>query len=78
MGSWCPNCLDESKYYAEYYKQHQGQDIVFIALAFEVAKDEETAFKRIERLQTKIGINYPILLAKYGSADKNKAQEKLE
>lgn len=77
MGTWCPNCLDESKYYADFYKANKDKDIEFIALAFEYAKDKETAFSRIDRLQSKIGIDYPVLLAQYGGADKAKAQEKL-
>jgi len=77
MGTWCPNCLDESKYYAEYYKNNKSDDLEFVALAFEYAKDKETAFSRIDRLQSKLGIEYPILLAQYGTSDKAKAQEKL-
>jgi thiol-disulfide isomerase/thioredoxin len=77
MGTWCPNCLDESKYYADFYKKNKDKDLEFIALAFEYAKDKETAFSRINRLQSKIGIEYPILLAQYGDADKSLAQEKL-
>ncbi|MDG4717148.1 peroxiredoxin family protein [Winogradskyella marincola] len=77
MGTWCPNCLDESKYYADFYKKNKDKGIEFIALAFEYAKDKETAFSRIDRLQSKIGIDYPVLLAQYGGADKAKAQEKL-
>lgn len=77
MGSWCPNCLDESKYYSEFYKENQDKDIEFVALAFEYAKSKELAFKSIERLKDGVGINYPILLAQYGSSDKTEAQEKL-
>jgi thiol-disulfide isomerase/thioredoxin len=77
MGTWCPNCLDESKYYAEFYKNNKDKDIEFVALAFEYAKTKEIAFSRIDQLQSKIGINYPILLAQYGTSDKAKAQEKL-
>tara|TARA_R110002124_G_scaffold66348_1_gene180788 strand:- start:60 stop:1241 length:1182 start_codon:yes stop_codon:yes gene_type:complete len=77
MGTWCPNCLDESKYYAEFYKNNRDQNIEIVALAFEYAKTKEIALSRIDRLQTKIGIDYPVLLAQYGTSDKAKAQEKL-
>ena len=77
MGSWCPNCLDESRYFSEYYKENRNQDVEFVALAFEYAKTEQLALKSIERLKDGVGINYPILLAQYGSSDKLKAQEKL-
>lgn len=77
MGTWCPNCLDESKYYAEFYKKNKDKDLEIIALAFEYAKTKEEAFSRIERLKTRIGIGYPVLLAQYGTSSKTKAQEKL-
>lgn len=77
MGTWCPNCLDESKYYSEFYNSNAEKDIEFVALAFEYAKSEEKAFSSIKRLKNDIGIQYPILLAQYGSSDKSKAQEKL-
>lgn len=77
MGSWCPNCLDESKYYTSYVKENPDKEVVFVSLAFEYAKTKESAFKSLQRLKDKIGIPYPILLAQYGSEDKKKAQEKL-
>jgi len=76
MGTWCPNCLDESKYLSEYYKSNKN-NIEVIALAFEVAKTKEIAFKRINRLQDKIGITYPIVLAHFGSENKIEAHKQL-
>ena len=77
MGTWCPNCLDESKFYSEFYENSRDKDIEIIALAFEYVKTEEAAFKNIKRLKDKTGITYPVLLAQYGSSSKVKAQEKL-
>lgn len=77
MGTWCPNCLDETKYYSQYFKGLKGEDIEFIALAFEYAKTEEKAWKAINRLTELVGVSYPILLAQYGTSNKKKANEKL-
>ena len=77
MGSWCPNCLDESKFYVDYLKKNPDLDLEIVALAFEYAKTKEGAFKSISRLKDRIRIDYPILLAQYGSSDKDLAQEKL-
>lgn len=77
MGTWCPNCLDESKYYVNFINENPDKDIEFIALAFEYAKTKEKAFKSINRLKNRIGIPYPILLAQYGSESKKLASEKL-
>jgi len=77
MGTWCSNCLDESKYYAKFYEANKERGIEVVALAFEYAKTEEKAFNSISRLRKKLNIEYPILLAQYGTSDKAKAQEKL-
>ena len=77
MGTWCPNCLDETKYLVNYLKEQKNKDLEVVALSFEYAKTEEAAFKAINRLKQRIGIDYPILLAQYGSSDKDLAQEKL-
>ena len=77
MGSWCPNCLDESRYYSEYFKKNPSDDLKFVALAFEYAKTEEKAFAGLKRLKERVGIEYPILLAQYGTSDKEEAQKKL-
>ena len=77
MGTWCPNCLDESKYFANYYKKNQDTDLEIVALAFEYSKTEAQAIKNVQRLKERIGITYPILLAQTGSSSKVKAQEKL-
>jgi thiol-disulfide isomerase/thioredoxin len=78
MGTWCPNCLDESKFLVNYLKENPTKKIEVIALAFEVAKTREIAFKRIKRLKERVGIKYPVILAQYGSlADKKLAQQKL-
>lgn len=77
MGSWCPNCLDESRFFVQYYENNKDQPIEFVALAFEYAKTESLAFKALKRLKERVGITYPIVLAQYGSSSKSKAQEKL-
>lgn len=48
-----------------------------IALAFEYAKTEKAARNSIRSLVDIIGVKHSILLAQYGSSNKEKAQEKL-
>ena len=77
MGTWCPNCLDESKYYVEYLKNNPNKDIEFVALAFETDKTTKKAFEKINRLKDRLNIPYPILLAQYGGTNKKEAAKKL-
>ncbi|MGI9552509.1 MAG: peroxiredoxin family protein [Aurantibacter sp.] len=77
MGTWCPNCLDETKFYVDYLRNNPGKDIEVVALAFEYAKTKEGAFESISRLKERIKVDYPVLLAQFGTSDKKRAQEKL-
>ena len=76
MGSWCPNCLDESIFYVDYLNNNVLKDVEFIWLAFEYAKTKELAINSILKLKNEIGINYPILLAQYGGTNKKEALKK--
>ncbi len=76
MGTWCPNCLDETKYFSNYYK-NKPENVEFVSLAFEYAPSKEKAVQAISKLQKAVGVPYPILLAQYGSSSKQQANEKL-
>lgn len=77
MGTWCTNCLDETRFYVDFLKNNPDQDLAFVGLAFEYAKTEEKAFEGIKRLKEREEVDYPILLAQYGTSNKQKANEKL-
>ena len=77
MGTWCPNCLDETRYFSEFYKRQKGNNFEIVSLAFEYATSEEKAMQSINRLKDKVGVEYPILLAQFGTSSKQKANEKL-
>ena len=77
MGTWCPNCLEETHYYTEYLKENPSTEVEFISLAFEYAPTKERAIAGIQRLKKAVGVPYPILLAQYGTANKQNANEKL-
>lgn len=71
MGSWCPNCKDETAWLAEVYKKYNPQGVEIISLAFEKARDQETAAKNIKKLKAHYNAGYDFLLA--GPADKSRA-----
>ncbi len=77
MGTWCTNCLDETRFYVDFLEKHSHLNIELVALAFEYAKTQEKAFEGISRLKERTGADYPILLAQYGTSNKQKANEKL-
>ncbi len=63
MGSWCPNCLDESRYLAPFYKKNKSKGIEVIGIAFEYSNDIKVSGPKIENFKKRIGIDYPIVFA---------------
>ena len=74
MGSWCPNCLDETKFLIDYLENNPNPDLAVIALAVEYAPTEERAWQRLKNLKSRFSIPYPVTLAQFGTSDKVKAQ----
>ena len=77
LGTWCPNCLDETQFFLSYLNENPNEDLAFIGLSVETAKTKEKALKRISSMIEKFDIPYPILLAQYGSTDKEIFLEKI-
>lgn len=63
MGSWCPNCMDETKLFTEWYKKYHAQGLEIIALAYERTEDFQKAAKNVSRLQQHFGAGYDFLIA---------------
>ncbi|MEY4988249.1 MAG: hypothetical protein RL567_2028 [Bacteroidota bacterium] len=63
MGSWCPNCLDESRFLAPYYKKMKDQGVEVIGLAFEYSPELRISGPKIENFKKRIGVDYEILFA---------------
>lgn len=74
MGSWCPNCMDESRY-LKTVKEEFGDNIAIVGLTFERARDEATALKRAQKMKNDMALPYPVLLA--GATRQDKAEEAL-
>jgi thiol-disulfide isomerase/thioredoxin len=75
MGSWCPNCLDEAAFFQELYEKYHKSGLEIVALAFENSAEFEKAKKNVQRFKTKVGAEYPFLVA--GTSKKQAASEAL-
>ena len=75
MGSWCPNCMDETAYLSKVYRKYEHEGLEIIALAYERTTDFEKAKKNILRLKKRFGVDYEILIT--GLSGKAKASESL-
>lgn len=72
MGTWCPNCMDETKYLAQFYKKQNSKGLEIIALAFEKDTTFAKAKSNCERLKTKFDVKYEILLTQKTGKDQAK------
>lgn len=63
MGTWCPNCYDETRFLMEYLNKNQGLDIAVIGLACERHRDTVKAMNAIRNYRKKLDVPYEILLA---------------
>lgn len=75
MGSWCPNCMDETAYFAELYKKYKNKGLEIVALAYERTGDFEKAKSNLERLRTRYGADYEMLIT--GLSGREKASESM-
>ena len=74
-GSWCPNCADETRFLAPWYRDNRERGVEVVALMFEHFEDFERAAKQVRTWREKHGVEYPTLIA--GISDKQDASSRL-
>ncbi|QJD78550.1 peroxiredoxin family protein [Spirosoma rhododendri] len=75
MGSWCPNCMDETNFLSPWYKKNRQRGVEILGLSFERSAEMNESGPKIERMKQRFKIDYPIVLA--GTNDKAKAAKAL-
>lgn len=63
LGSWCPNCMDESLLMSEIYAKEKSRGLEIIGLSFEKTSDFTRAAANIKRMQQRFKMEYAVLLA---------------
>ncbi len=73
MGTWCPNCMDETRFYKELYSKYHAQGLEIISIGYEVGDTFEEYSKKISLLQKRLNLDFTFLVG--GSAKKSLASE---
>ncbi len=63
MGSWCPNCKDETHFLNDFLTKHSNLPIDVYGLAFERKTAVDAALKQLKRYHERLEMKYPIFLA---------------
>jgi thiol-disulfide isomerase/thioredoxin len=75
MGTWCPNCMDETNFLVPWYNQNKDRGVEIIALAYERKDDFAYASERVKKMIDKLDVTYDVVIA--GTNDKVKASQSL-
>lgn len=76
LGSWCPNCMDETAYMVNFYKKYHVKGVDVLGLAYERTTDFATSKKNLEQLKRRFNIPYDVLVTGYTN-NKNEAAKSL-
>jgi thiol-disulfide isomerase/thioredoxin len=77
MGSWCPNCLDETKFLSDYYNRNKSRGIEIVSLAYEYSTDFQRSQKSLRRFQQLFNVKYPMLITGVSVSDSLKTEKTL-
>ncbi len=62
LGSWCPNCMDETRFLAQFHRLYQQKGFEVLGLAFETAQEIQNGGKMLSKFKQKLQADYPMLL----------------
>lgn len=65
LGSWCPNCMDETAYLVPFYNKYKSKGVEIVGLAYERTTDLERSKKNVQRLRDRFNVAYDMLLTGY-------------
>lgn len=77
LGSWCPNCMDETAFLSDYYNKNHSKGFEIIGLAYERTTDYQTSKKALITFQKRFNVQYPFLVTGVTVSDERRAEKTL-
>lgn len=77
LGSWCPNCMDETKFLSNYYDKNHLKGFEVIGLAYERTTDFKNSQEALAPFKKRLNVQYPVLITGVTVSDSLKAQKTL-
>ena len=69
LGSWCPNCMDETAYLAPWYDKNKQRGVEIIGLGYERMPEYDKAAARLRKLKDRYNIGYDLAVAGVSNKD---------
>jgi thiol-disulfide isomerase/thioredoxin len=77
MGSWCPNCMDETRFLSTFYDQYHNKGVEIVGLAYERSTDFARSQASLRNVQQRFKVNYPMLITGVAVGDPDRASKTL-
>ncbi|MEP6615674.1 MAG: TlpA disulfide reductase family protein [Ginsengibacter sp.] len=77
LGSWCPNCMDETEFLSDYYNKNKNRGVEVVALAYEYSTDFQRSVASIRKFQNRFHVQYPILVTGVKVSDSLRTEKTL-
>lgn len=76
FGTWCPNCMDETKFLVPWYNANKDRGVEILGIAYERKDDFAYGKARVEKMIGRFKVPYEFVIAP-STNDKEKASESL-
>jgi thiol-disulfide isomerase/thioredoxin len=77
LGSWCPNCMDETVFMNELYKQYKSKGVEIVGLAYERTADFTRSQQSVRNFMKRLKVEYPVLITPVAVGDPQRAEKTL-
>lgn len=77
MGSWCPNCMDETAFLSGYYDINKQRGLEIVALAYEYGSDFYRSQRTLRKFRDKFNVKYPMLITGVTTTDSLRTEKTL-
>ena len=77
LGSWCPNCMDETAFLSRFYKENKERGIEIIGLAYERTEDFAESKEALQPFQKRFDVTYPFLITGVTVSDVKRTEKTL-
>ena len=69
LGSWCPNCMDETNFLAPWYEKNKARGVEVIGLGYERSPDYKVASARLRAMRERFHVGYDVAVAGVSNKD---------